>query len=322
MAPEHSFLTALRLKLMITLLRFLIGLRVYLPMERRDKELTATTCPGVKPQTLKIPSREPGRFIDAVIYFPPNYSINKPTPVLLNWHGSGFVVNMLGSDAYFCSRVAQEAGYVVLDCGYRKAPETPWPGPVEDAEDALAYLTSSSALQTFNFDIKNAAVSGFSAGGCLALLAASSAVRPKELRIKAAVGVYPVTDLSIRPEAKRVEKPVKPLPVFMMNLFNSCYAFDEAVRKDPRCSPAFAELESYPERVLMLSCSGDVLMPEARALADRLDDGKGGRKVVNLVLEGMPHGFDKGCKEGSAKWRAREEGYGAAVEMLKEARGR
>lgn len=87
-----------------------------------------------------IQSRDSHRPIRIHIYTPqeqPNNSSGadgKP-PVVLNFHGSGFMLPCLGSDREYLAMFAKRKGIVVIDCDYRKAPEWPWPAAVQDAED-------------------------------------------------------------------------------------------------------------------------------------------------------------------------------------------
>ncbi|KAI6779017.1 uncharacterized protein J7T54_004513 [Emericellopsis cladophorae] len=83
--------------------------------------------PSCHRRAIRIPSRDLNRFIDAWIYYPPYRDPNVPSPVVVNWHGSGFVIDNLGIDHAFCERIAREARVVVLDADCRKAPEHPFP---------------------------------------------------------------------------------------------------------------------------------------------------------------------------------------------------
>lgn len=69
----------------------------------------------------------------------------------------------------FCARVARETGHRVLDVQYRLAPEYPFPAALEDVEDAVNWVIKKAQ----DFDLSRFAISGFSAGGNLALATAS-----------------------------------------------------------------------------------------------------------------------------------------------------
>ncbi|EMR63797.1 putative esterase lipase protein [Eutypa lata UCREL1] len=77
---------------------------------------------------------------------------------------------MPGTDALFCARLARDAGIAVLDADYRKGPEHTFPRALHDAEDVLRWV----AAQSHRFDRTPVAVSGFSAGGTIAVAAATT----------------------------------------------------------------------------------------------------------------------------------------------------
>ncbi|KAH8898528.1 alpha/beta-hydrolase [Thozetella sp. PMI_491] len=282
----------------------------FLPI-RRDQRVARDL--GVRRERLRIPSRDPGRYIIADLY-DANSSLSTPRPVLVNWHGSGFMFPMLGSDVLFCSRIARDTGALVLDADYRKAPEAPFPGPMNDAEDVLRWIASQSG----RFDAKRVAVSGFSAGANLALVAASALRKTlADLVTMVAVTVlYPPVDFSIMPAAKTLPG-VTPPPVFMVEVMYDAYAPGMAPYTDPCLSPALADPADFPPNVAILACEADYLAPEDMALARKLEDGR--ETVISRVLGGVDHGFDKGARRGTADWERREEAYALISEMLKKA---
>lgn len=295
-------------------MRVALRLTGWAPLRRDD--LLAQGIP-VNRKRIKIPSRDRNRFIEADIYSPVD-QIAKTSPVLVNWHGSGFIFNLLGSDSLYCSRIVRETGITVIDADYRKGPETNFPGPLEDAEDILEWV----AVQPDTFDIARVGVSGFSSGGTLALAAASSLketanIFAPPLEIPIAIAIYPVTDLSIAPEAKAVPNPLQAHSPFMQHMFNDCYAPDSLIRSNPRVSPSKANANTFPASVIIVTCEGDIFRPEATAFAEALDDGR--RKVISHTLSAVCHGFDKGCTFGKNEWSKREEAYDLIIRALKEA---
>ncbi|KAH7142698.1 Alpha/Beta hydrolase protein [Dactylonectria estremocensis] len=256
------------------------------------------------------------RTIRAWLYFP-NNNVNSGTvdkrPLLINWHGSGFTIPSFDDDIAFCSRVARDVGTWVLDADYRKGPETPFPGAVFDVEDTLKWVASQP-----QFDLARIAVSGFSAGANLGLVAASS-LRENlaPIQIPLVIAMYPVTDLSMDPYTKTVPNPYKAIPPRILQVFNDCYIPDLGCRTDPRVSPSFADPKSFPSTVVIITCERDTLAPEANTLASKLVDNE--RKVVHEVLKGVSHAFDKGCKEGTTEWEQREYLYHLCTQNLKKA---
>lgn len=312
--PQYGLVQYLRLKFQAILLRIMSRI-LYGPMMRRDAALIPK---GVRKERVEIPSRDMGRFIAADIYYPPGYSTSTPAPVLVNWHGSGFMLPGHGSDALMCGRAAHGAGVVVVDAEYRKGPETPHPGLLHDAEDALRWVAARPGL-----DARRVALSGNSSGGTLALVAASALRRRLAhlLDVRAVVATYPLTDAAAAVEAKTVPHPVKPLPGFFLRAVNECYMPDETRRSDPTVSPAYADPADFPPITAIVACDGDVFFPEEVRFAEKLRNKGGPEKVVLHVLKGVGHGFEKGANEGTLEWNSREEVYDLTVDLLKEAFG-
>ncbi|MFF0144733.1 acetyl esterase/lipase [Amycolatopsis sulphurea] len=89
-----------------------------------------------------------------------------PLPVLLALHGGGFVLGKAQDYEYFCLDVVRELGIAVANVEYRLAPETPFPGPLDDCYAALEYVYARS--EELGIDRTRIAVGGSSAGGGLA----------------------------------------------------------------------------------------------------------------------------------------------------------
>ncbi|EEU41981.1 uncharacterized protein NECHADRAFT_50954 [Fusarium vanettenii 77-13-4] len=270
-------------------------------------------APNSNRTLIQIPSRDSARSIKAWIHHPPHNSGCTPG-LLINWHGSGFILPSLGMDHEFCDRMALEAGVVVLDADYRKAPEHPYPAPVEDVEDILKWVEG----QPDRFDLSRIAVSGFSAGGNLALVAASELRGHfKRINIRAAYAFYPLVDLDRDPELKKVPNPINPFPIFSLRLFATCYMPRAEERTNPRVSPTFAGPALFPDKTIIITCSADNLSPEAEDMGQKLK--VGGANVEVVQLENAAHGFDKSVEPGSDAFKQREMTYLKVAEDLRKA---
>lgn len=65
-------------------------------------------------ERITVPSRRKGKSIKVIVYKPKGHAL-KPSPVHINWHGSGFVLPCLGADTEICCYLAAKLGCIVLD---------------------------------------------------------------------------------------------------------------------------------------------------------------------------------------------------------------
>ncbi|ETS75624.1 hypothetical protein PFICI_12568 [Pestalotiopsis fici W106-1] len=268
----------------------------------------------VRREQVQIPSRDPGRSILGHMYYPPSYSTSSPAPVVINWHGSAFTIPAHGHDALFCARLARDAGVVVLDADYRKAPDHPFPAAPHDAEDALRWVAAQGGL-----DSQRIIVAGFSAGGNLALSMAS-AVRKKLsplVHIPLVLSMYPMTDISFPSTDRTVPKPIKPLLPFFLDIICNCYCPNDSDKRNPLASPGLADAADFPALTAIMTAEGDTLRPEAELLLRKLE--KNGRPVFSYMMKDAAHGFDKSAKKGTVQWAQREEMIELSVKLVKEA---
>lgn len=262
---------------------------------------------------LYIPSRDAGRSIKAHVYRPEKPQ--SPSPVLLNFHGSGFVMPLHGSDDVYCRRVSKETPFTVLDIQYRLSPENCFPAPLHDIEDVVKYLQSPTAGDGM-FDPKRLCISGFSAGANLSL-AASSMILPRNT-FRSVIAFYPPADLATSPETKSPPDPSgERIPPWLSKVFDGSY-FQDRDPYDPRISPFFAPAENFPNNILIVTPAQDYLADEGAGLAERIRKDAGDKHVVMMRIEGCGHAWDKRVGEkDSFRAKKRDEAYAAAVDMLK-----
>ena len=114
-------------------------------------------------------------------------------PVVLNFHGGGFVSGDPQQSHWWCSSVAHDAGAVVVSVDYRLAPEHPYPAAPEDCYAATAWAVEHAEM--LGVDGSRLAVMGDSAGGNLAAVVALMAEDRGGPRIALQVLIYPAVDL-------------------------------------------------------------------------------------------------------------------------------
>lgn len=125
---------------------------------------------GLQIEDRQIPGRDGDPAVPIRIYRPEQRS----TPAgIYSVHGGGFIAGDLETEHALNVRLAQELGGVVVAVDYRLAPETPFPGPLEDVYAAL--LWTADHAEELGIDPARIAIQGTSAGGglcaALALLA-------------------------------------------------------------------------------------------------------------------------------------------------------
>ncbi|PWY92848.1 alpha/beta-hydrolase [Aspergillus heteromorphus CBS 117.55] len=292
------YLVYLYYKVLITVIRFL-----------GPKGIKATPD-----DVYHIQSRDSGRTIKVHAYrnASASASTSKPTPVLINFHGSGWVFSVHGSDDAYCREMSRETDRTVLDVQYRLAPENPFPAALNDAEDVLKWVLG----QPEKFDVSRVSLSGFSAGGNLALSTAAN-LFPQDT-LHSVLAMYPVVDMHTDIAQKSAPDPSgKPIPVRMARIFDICYTHGESDPRDPRISPLYASADRFPDRVMIVTAACDNLAPEAEALAEKIEKAPGSeREVVRVRMPSCNHGWDKSAKKGTVQWDAREKMYAMAAAML------
>jgi acetyl esterase/lipase len=116
----------------------------------------------------------PAGAIPIRIYWPPDdFERNAAPPVVLFFHGGGFVMGDLDTHDGSCRQHAVGADAIVVSVAYRLAPEHPYPAAVEDAWAATLWVAEQGS--TIDADTTRIAVAGDSAGGTIAAAVAQQA---------------------------------------------------------------------------------------------------------------------------------------------------
>ena len=158
-----------------------------------------------------------------------------PHPVLLYFHGGGWVIANL--DVYDASARAlcNAAECVVVSVGYRQAPEHKFPIAIEDCFAALQWAQKNAA--SINGDPLHVAVAGESAGGNMAavvcLMARAQGTAPPVHQLL----IYPVTDFSFATPSYTEHANASPLNAAMMRWFASHYFKSPSEASHPYASP-------------------------------------------------------------------------------------
>lgn len=228
--------------------------------------------------------RGPGGEIPVRIYTP---SGAPPFPVLVYYHGGGWVIGDLDSHDDLCRSLANRADILVVSVDYRLAPEHKFPAAVEDAYAALRWVREQSG--SLQADPARIAVGGDSAGGNLAAVVSYLAREQGEPRPAAQVLIYPAVTLSEQMESRRLFGTGYLLTQTAINWFAGHYLNNASEVTDPRVSPlAISDLCSLPQ-ALVITAEYDPLRDEGEQYAARLY--RAGVPVTQTRYPGMIHDF-------------------------------
>lgn len=207
-------------------------------------------------------------------------------PLVVNFHGGGFVLGDLDGNDWVCATVAGELGGVVVSVDYRLAPEHRPPAGIDDCIAATAWAVDHAPELGAGGRV---AVMGDSAGGTLAALVAIAARDADGPEIDHQVLVYPATDLTMSFPSTRELADAPILKRADMEVFLRLYLGDDADADDPRLSPYHvADLAGLPP-ALVQTAEHDPLRDEGRAYADRLR--VAGVSTRWTQYAGAPHGY-------------------------------
>ena len=209
-------------------------------------------------------------------------------PVILFFHGGGWVIGSIATHEGVCRRLAAAADAIVVSLDYRLAPEHPFPAAVEDVLAALAWGKEQAAA--LGGDPAALFVAGDSAGGNLAAVAALAARDDDSLPALAGqLLFYPAVDLAGDYESRRRFAEGYFLESQTMRWFVDKYIPDPAARADWRASPLRARDHRGLAPAFVLTAGFDPLWSEGQAYARTLK--AAGVPVSVSDWPGLIHGF-------------------------------
>jgi acetyl esterase len=212
---------------------------------------------------------------------------NGPLPLLVYFHGGGWVLGGLASHDNVCRSLANGAGCAVLAIDYRLAPEHRFPAAVDDCYAATVWAAANA--EALGCDPKRIAVGGDSAGGNLAAVISQIAHDRGTPGLRFQLLAYPATDAAYDTASYRENATGYLLELEDMHWFYDHYLDAVADRSDPRASPLRArDLRGLPP-ALVITAEFDPLRDEGEAYAGRLREA--GVPVTLHRYDGMIHGF-------------------------------
>jgi len=226
------------------------------------------------------------------LYRPLGASDAAALPVLVYFHGGGWVIGDLDTHDTLCRELANGAGCAVVAVDYRMGPEHRFPAAVDDCIAATRWVhAQAGALQ---LDATRLAVGGDSAGGNLAAVVAIAARdggidAAAPLPIAWQLLIYPATDQHRSAPSHATNGQGYLLTSDTMDYFTGHYIADPAQYRDWRASPLLHPDLSRLPPALVLTAGYDPLRDEGAAYAERLTDA--GNRASYVCFERQIHGF-------------------------------
>jgi acetyl esterase/lipase len=225
----------------------------------------------------------PGRAIPVRVYRPGE----EPAPVLLYFHGGGWVLGSISTHHGVCATLARLAGCVVCSVDYRLAPEHLFPAALDDAWAATTWVATQA--DDLGGQPGAVAVGGDSAGGTLAAVCALRA-RDGGIPLALQLLVYPVCDADLDTPSYREFADGYWLTADAMRWFWDLYLPEgSGDRFQPDASPLRAADVGSTAPALVMTAGFDPLLAEGEAYARRLEGA--GVPVTYSCYEGLIHGF-------------------------------
>lgn len=206
---------------------------------------------------------------------------NDTIPLLVYFHGGGWVIGSINSCSRYCAAMA-ERGIAVLAVDYRLAPEHPFPEGLKDCIDAVKFACENMA----KWKCSSISVGGDSSGGNLAI---ATALSFPENTFSSLITFYPVTKAyADNSESWKLFGKGFGLDSELMNAFNEAYTTES---HNPLVSPAEADdhaLAKLPP-TLLVAAERDILRCQGAEFAERLKNI--GIEQKYILIPGSVHLF-------------------------------
>lgn len=229
----------------------------------------------------------PNGAVPVRLYRPLGSSAGAALPVLVYFHGGGWVIGDLDTHDVLCRSLSNGSGCAVASVDYRMGPEHRFPAAVNDVLAATRWVHRQAA--SLGLDAGRLAVGGDSAGGNLAAVAAIAARDAGDLPIAFQLLIYPATDQRRGHPSHEANGQGYLLTRDTMAYFHDHYIDDLRHDLDWRASPLLHADLSRLAPALVLTAGYDPLRDEGMAYAEALT--AAGNRAAYVCFERQIHGF-------------------------------
>ena len=213
--------------------------------------------------------------------------IGDNAPALVYLHGGGFTAFDIETYQAFCAFVAHTLNINVYSVGYRRAPEHPFPIPLEDCCAAFDWVSSNA--DGLGLDPDRIAIGGDSAGGNMSAALCLKRRDAGQRLPKAQLLIYPSTDLAGSFPSTEEFAEGQVITREHLRWFHSNYVPNPDQMNNPYASPLFAQDHSGLPPAVIITAGFDPLRDEAQALAKALTEA--GVHTQHKEYASLGHGF-------------------------------
>ncbi len=253
----------------------------------RDTRGALTPDPPAVEASFLLLAPSPAGPVPVRAYRPKGAGKDETLPALVYFHGGGWVIGDLDTHDVVCRTLANGARCAVFSVEYRKAPETPFPGAVDDCFSSLIFVSKNS--NSLKINSTQIAVGGDSAGGNLATVVALMARDAGGPAVSFQLLIYPGTDQRMGHPTIDSNGEGYLLTKKSMIYFRGHYLPKKQDWLDWRASPLLAKSLARLPPAFVLTAGYDPLLDEGRAYAERLK--KEGVATEYREYADMVHGF-------------------------------
>lgn len=232
----------------------------------------------------------------------------EPGPVIVFYHGGGFVIGDLDTHHNLCTEIAHQMDLPVVAVDYRRAPEHPFPAAIEDCEAATRWVASSP--EALGRTVTGLIPIGDSAGGNATIVVSQQlAANPADVPVVLQVPIFPLASDAMGSASIEEFADGYVLSKAAVEFFDAAYAPD---RKDPRAMPILGDHGKAPPTVLV-TASLDPIRDSGRDYGAALS--AAGVDHIHLEVSGGTHSFTN-LRAAVPSYQADTERMFAAMKLM------
>ena len=213
--------------------------------------------------------------------------MNKKLPIIVWFHGGGWVIGSVDGSDGTARHIALGSGFAVLSVDYRLAPETKYPGPLDDCYGVTKWVYENA--DQLDIDQKRISVGGDSAGGNLAAAVCLKTHDDAVFKLQSQLLIYPCLDSNFTRSSYIANESGYVLTVPVMKWFWEQYTNTSEDLNDPYvCPMKYPDYSDLPQTMIIVA-DHDPLHDEGVEYHNRLLNSN----VTSSLIEftGVMHGF-------------------------------